>query len=110
MTQKPRKRSIEATLEVDGIPLRWTIKREPQYPRDDGYGGLTLSVQTTGKARRELVLEYPFPKVPAGKAHFIPQRPDIVPEKIEADIRLAMEAGWDPWSRGRPFNFQVPIK
>jgi hypothetical protein len=30
-----------------------------------------------------------------------------MPAVIEAGIRAAMEAGWDPTSRGRVFAFQV---
>ena len=49
--------------------------------------------------RSELVLEYPFRDL--GKTG----RPEIEPERIEADIRSAMAAGWKPKSRGRPFVF-----
>jgi hypothetical protein len=109
MTQKPKKRSIEGTADVDGFALHWTIKREPQFRDDWGYGGLTFSVTAAEGKYRELVLEYPFPEAQPNSPKFIPQRPKIVPEHIAADIRLAMEAGWDPFSRGRPFIFQVPM-
>jgi hypothetical protein len=36
-----------------------------------------------------------------------PARQRILAAKVEADIREAMEAGWDPASRGQPITFQV---
>jgi hypothetical protein len=36
-----------------------------------------------------------------------PSRPTIVVGKVAAHIRLAMEAGWDPESRGKPFVYEV---
>jgi hypothetical protein len=34
-------------------------------------------------------------------------RQNISPAKVQAHIRQAMEAGWDPESRGKPFVFEV---
>jgi hypothetical protein len=53
-----------------------------------------------------LRLEYPYPKWKPGARQN--ERPRIVPSVIEADIRAAMAAGWNPHSRGRVFAFQVP--
>ena len=58
------------------------------------------------KAHRELILEYPFEKRQKHASRF-PDRPEIEPEALIADIRLAMEAGWEPLSRGRPFVFAL---
>jgi len=50
-----------------------------------------------------LILEYPFREMPGGKI----ERPDVNQEALAHDIRRAMDAGWNPKSRGRPFTFQV---
>ena len=96
---KRQKREIGGTLELDGWPLRWTLRSEQVWNPKGEPVGLCLSVERADKAHRELVLEYPF--VDLGKTG----RPEINVERIEGDIRQAMAAGWKPKSRGRPFIF-----
>ena len=96
---KRQKREISGTLELDGWPLRWSLRSEQVWDPKGAHVGLCLSVERTDEAHRELVLEYPF--VDMGKTG----RPDIVVERIEADIRQAMAAGYKLKSRGRPFIF-----
>ncbi len=79
--------------------MRWTLKSEQVWHPAGEHVGLCLSVERIDETRRELVLEYPF--VDLGKTG----RPEIDTHRIEADIRQAMEAGWKPKSRGRPFIF-----
>jgi hypothetical protein len=86
-------------LEIDGWPLRWTLKSEQQWRPKGDHVGLCLSVERTDEAHRELVLEYPF--VDLGKTG----RPEVNPDRIESDIRQAMDAGYKLKSRGRPFIF-----
>lgn len=116
MTQR-RKREITGKLTVAGVVLCWEVRSEPQR-NDDGDVGLRLTVQAEGavttrnplapknKAHRELILEYPFEKRQRKVSRF-PDRPKIDPVTLTADIRLAMEAGWEPLSRGRPFIFAL---
>ena len=105
---KRRKRSIEAVITVDGFDLHWRLRTEPQYITDGGYKGMTLSVEMVDGPHRELILEYPFPKKRPGAFDVPPERPKLSPQIVEAGIRQAMEAGWNPVSRGKPFIFQVP--
>ena len=98
---KRKKRDLGGTLEVDGFALRWTLKSEQIWDPGGEHVGLRLSVERSDETRRELVLEYPFRD--AGRI----DRPDINPHTLESDIRRAMEAGWKPKSRGRPFHFQL---
>ncbi len=79
--------------------MRWTLRSEQQWNPGGDHVGLCLSVERTDETRRELVLEYPYQEL--GKTG----RPDINPDRIAADIAQAMEAGWKPKSRGRPFIF-----
>ncbi|MEI9994986.1 MAG: hypothetical protein WDM91_10360 [Rhizomicrobium sp.] len=103
---KARKRSAGATVEIDGHLLCWTLLREAQYTSSDGYKGMAFSVRAEGrKVFRELVLEFPFPKRKYRFAHQEKER--ISPQIVEAGIRQAMAAGWDPVSRGRVFAYQV---
>jgi hypothetical protein len=109
---KRKKRDIGGQVTIDGVVLNWEIRSEPQWNTTAGNIGMRLAVvmhddgktrHGTMKAWRELVLEYPFEKQQKNVSRF-PDRPKIEPEELIADIRLAMAAGWEPWSRGRSFT------
>jgi hypothetical protein len=58
--------------------------------------------------RRELHLEYPAvqtQKISYARADHLKQ--NISPTKVAAHIRRAMEAGYDPGSRGNAFVYEV---
>ena len=99
---KRRKRELGGTLQVEGYPLRWSLKSEQIWSPKGEHVGLRLSVERQDEAHRELVLEYPFQE----GARI--ERPDIDRDRLGRDIRRAMEAGWNPKSRGRPFHFVLP--
>jgi hypothetical protein len=104
-----RKRTMEGLIAVDGNRLKWWLVSEPQWSTEDGYIGLRISVQTEDARHRELILEYPFPKKVTGVGlPQIPQRPKFSVKTMEANVRQAMAAGWDPISRGKRFVFHVP--
>ena len=96
-----KKRDIGGIIKIGEFPLRWSVKSEPIWKSTDGDIGLRLSVVRHGtpKAWRELILQFPFEK-PKHASRF-PERPDVTPEKLTAAISIAMEAGWEPHSRGR---------
>lgn len=100
---KRRKRDLSGALIVNGYPLRWTLKSEQIWSPAGDHVGLRLSVERSDETHRELILEYPFREMPGGKT----ERPVVKAETLETDIRRAMEAGWNPKSRGRPFIFPV---
>lgn len=106
------KRDIGGVITVDGEVLRWSVKSEPIRRTTDGDIGLRLSLQKhdetltrhgTLKAWRELILQYPFQKRQAHASRF-PDKPKITPEMITIGVRLAVDAGWSPHGRGRPFE------
>jgi hypothetical protein len=104
--KKRRKRTAAGSLDIDGTALRWQLISEPQWT-SEGSKGLCFSV--TGESEhtlRELVLEYPFEQT--GWRPQLPQRPAFSSKMLEADIRKAIAAGWDPASRGKAFVFLVP--
>ena len=117
MTQR-RKRDIGGTVTVGGVPMHWEVRSEPQWNTTDGDIGMRLTLQAEGaltarnpdapknKVHRELVLEYAFEKRQKNTSRF-PDRPKIEPEALIADIKLAIEAGFEPLSRGRPFVFAL---
>ena len=102
------KRSIQAAVTIDGFPLVWHLHREQQETSTDGWKGVAIHVKVAEGVRRELFLEYPAaaPKM-NGLIRTEPVRQDIRAAKVEAHIRQAMDAGWNPESRGKPFVFEV---
>ena len=106
LNSKRKKRTIEGTVSIDDVDLRWVLTSEPQWSNSgDGYKGVCISVQVVGEARRELIIEYPYPKGRDGRRLPVPQRPTVTPKLVEGSIREALNAGWDPSSRGKAFVF-----
>jgi hypothetical protein len=100
--KKRRKRLLEGLINLDGTTLCWRLLSEPQWSTEHGYKGLCISVRTEDARHRELILEYPVPK----KLR-IPHRPKVSVNAIEAYVRQALDAGWDPTSRGKTFVHHV---
>jgi hypothetical protein len=98
-----KKRNIGGTVTVGDVALTWSIRSEPQWNTTAGDIGLRLSVTAAEGRHRELILQYPFVKRQKGASRF-PDKPRVDPIHLAADIGLAMEAGWNPKSRGRPFE------
>ncbi|HJW42335.1 MAG TPA: hypothetical protein VJ476_14055 [Rhizomicrobium sp.] len=112
--KKRRKRSIEGTAKVGGFELGWELRSEPQWSTEHGHVGMSFVVTRTDGTFRELILEYPMRTIhrKLGDTYyerpaFFPQRPRISRKTVEADIERAIEAGWEPASRGKAFVFEV---
>ena len=102
------KRSIEAAVIIDGITLKWRLHREQQWYGTEGWKGISIHVKAGEGTFRELFLEYPAAKTQKpGWIRIEPLQQHIQPKRIEGHIRLAIEAGWNPSSRGKPFVYQV---
>ena len=92
---------------VDGLSLVWELLSEPQYSNSgDGRIGLRIGVRVADAVQRELIIEYPYPTDRRGFPKFLPQRPQVSQPMVEKSVRQALEGGWDPHSRGKPFIFQ----
>jgi hypothetical protein len=106
--KKRRKRSLSGSMGINGIRLSWQLLSEPQWTTEDGYKGLRISVHTEDAGHRELVLEYPMPNKSTGNGlPQLPQRPKFSEKTIEAGVRQAMAAGWEPESRGKAIHFKI---
>jgi hypothetical protein len=101
------KRLLRGSVKIEGTNLIWNLVSEPQLIGGVGARGIQISVRAEGKHGRELILEYPFPRKRLLKTNHplgewqVPQRPKFSAKSLEADIRKALAAGWDPRSRGR---------
>lgn len=98
-------------ITVDGVDYVWTVRRVPQYSPEHGWVGLVITVEPASRPQRGLVIEYPMPEdwKPLGPAARRIARPQIKSDDFPNQIRAALDAGWDPAARGKPFNYVVGV-
>ena len=104
------KRSIQSEVTIDGFALVWRLHREQQFFSPEGWTGMAIHVvRADGLVRKELFLEYPAEdnQKPGQLRVDWSIQQKIVPARVEAHIREAMEAGWDPDARGKPFVHEL---
>jgi hypothetical protein len=95
---------LSGAVEVDGLSYEWELRSQPQWGETEGWKGMTIALLRQD-SKRGAVIEFPAPKrllkgMPAGRL----QISDAV---VSRGIRAALEAGWDPDSRGKPMVFVV---
>jgi len=99
---------MEGAFTIDGFSLVWNLHREQQWFTADGWKGISIHVKRVTGVRRELFLEFPpIGTERVGNTKDAPARHPISAATVEAGIREAMAAGWDPDSRGKPYFRQV---
>jgi hypothetical protein len=99
MAQK-KKRGPEVAIIVDGEPYVWRVQRQPVWSYDTaGWRGMAIAVRHQ-EGQREAVVEFP-PAPPPRKGTPLIQPGSIPIEVVTKSIRSAIEAGWDPLSRGK---------
>jgi hypothetical protein len=103
------KRSIKGAVTIEGFSLIWNLHREQQAYNEEEWKGVGIHVRIAEGVKRELHLEYPVKAMKVGVDVLRPDpaRQNILTAKVEAHIREAMAAGWDPGSRGKPFVHKV---
>jgi len=107
-TMPRSQRNLEESITVGGVALIWRLHREQQWCTADGWKGVSIHVRVAEGIRRELHLEYPAVKTQKlGYTRTDRVVVNIRPAKVLHHIGEAMEAGWDPASRGKPFVFEV---
>jgi len=106
--KKRRKRQLGGTARVGDSALVWELISEPQKHPDFGYIGARISVNVADAARRELIIEFPFPTDRNGDYLPVTPRQTFTQAEIDTAVRLAVDAGWDPGLRGKAFQFRMP--
>lgn len=93
-------------VKVNGTDYRWSIFRQPIWARGRTQSptllGLAILVESLEPSRRELVLEFDIDRTRHGD---MPQhqRFRIHEGRLIQAIESALNAGWDPESRGKRF-------
>ena len=100
------KNSPEFEIEVDGEPYIWRLHRQPQWSSDtNSWQGMALAARHA-EGQREAVMEFP----PGPQRKFgnpLLQPAQIDPDLVAKAIASAIEAGWDPLSRGKTVTIVV---
>ena len=100
------KQSTEFEIEVGGEPYVWRLQRLPQWSSDTaGWRGMAIAVRH-GEGQREAVLEFPPGPQPRFGAPQL-KASQIAPALVAKAITSAIEAGWDPLSRGKTVTIVV---
>lgn len=95
---------LSGILDVDGHLYEWELRSEPQWSESEGWKGMTVALLRQ-QTQRSAMLEFPPPRrllkgMPRGRL----QVSDAI---LSRGIRAALEAGWEPTSRGKPMVFMV---
>jgi hypothetical protein len=90
------------TVSVDGTSFAWTY-RHGWNVWGKGIRSMSVSVSLNPERTRELILDFTL-KVNPGDG---PPSEARVVRVLEDGIRSAMDAGWDPESRGRAFRHEI---
>ena len=103
---KPSRQGAEFEIEVGGEPYVWRLQRRPHWSSDPAERrGMGIAVRHA-EGQREAVLE--FPPGPQPRLGGPQLKPTQIPLPLVAKaIASAIEAGWEPLSRGKTVTFMV---
>jgi hypothetical protein len=95
---------LSGIVDVDGLPYEWELRSEPQWSESEGWKGMTVALLRKS-TQRGAMLEFPPPKrLLKGMQRGRLQISDAI---LSRGIRAALQAGWEPTSRGKPMVFMV---
>ncbi|MEI6640555.1 MAG: hypothetical protein WCL10_00870 [Novosphingobium sp.] len=95
---------LSGVVDVDGFPYEWELRSEPQWSESLGWKGMTVALLRK-HTQRAALLEFPPPKrLLKGMQRGRLQISDAI---VSRGIRAALDAGWEPESRGKPMVFMV---
>jgi hypothetical protein len=94
--------AANAVIEVDGTEYAWA-QRHGWTVAAKGLKVLSLSVSLRPARTRELILDLGLRISPEEG----PPSEERVRRALEEGIREALDAGWDPESRGRAFRYEI---
>jgi hypothetical protein len=89
---------------MGGEEFFWRFRHGWVADQEVGLKGISISVWRKPDRTRELILDFPFSLF--GETRFPGQKALL--NVLQPAIQEAIEAGWDPDSRGRTFRFNVP--
>ena len=94
-------------ITVAGHKLTWAIRHWPQWTSASGLVGMSVEVVPAEPSRQRLIIEFPHGGIHAHRMSPERVRPKVTSKQIAAIAQSALNAGWSPDHRGKPFVFQV---
>jgi hypothetical protein len=95
---------LSGLVGVGGFQYEWELRSEPQWSESEGWKGMTVALLRK-HTQRGALLEFPPPKrLLKGMQRGCLQVSDAV---VIRGIQAALDAGWEPSSRGKPMVFLV---
>ncbi|WP_397594987.1 hypothetical protein [Sphingorhabdus sp.] len=95
---------LSGTVDVGGFLYEWELRSEPQWSECEGWKGMTVALLRQ-HTQRGALLEFPAPKrLMKGMQRGRLQIGDAI---VIRGIQAALQAGWEPSSRGKPMVFEV---
>ena len=95
---------LSGIVDVGGFQYEWELRSEPQWGESEGWKGMTVALLRK-HTQRGALLEFPPPKrLLKGMQRGRLQISDAI---VIRSIQAALNAGWEPTSRGRPMVFEV---
>jgi hypothetical protein len=101
-----KKAITENRIVINDEEYFWRFRHGCVVDYEAGRKGISISVWRKPDRTRELILDFPFSLFGKNRSPGIKALLAVLPPAIQA----AMEAGWDPDSRGCTFRFNVPDK
>ncbi len=97
----------KSRIQVGDVEYIWSVRSWPSWCWNfEDFNGLMLDIVLIEDRRRPLVVEFPMERKP-GRPKPPKQMPPIPDAKIIHIIEQALELGWNPNSRGKPFLMDV---
>jgi hypothetical protein len=97
-----RRGADNTVVKVDGVDYVWAY-RHGWVVWGKGIKAISLSISMHPGRTRELILDLTVTM----DDQQLPPAEKRVLSALEAGIRAAIEAGWDPESRGRAFRYEI---
>jgi hypothetical protein len=100
-------RTLTGSFALDGNDYEWELRREPRWRTSHGLQGHQVAVRVAKVDGREALFQFPKSKKVALLRRDHRHRPQVHQAELEAAVRLALAAGWDPFARGKPLHIDV---
>ncbi|MFM5949240.1 MAG: hypothetical protein ACKOPM_08420 [Novosphingobium sp.] len=95
---------LSGIVDVGAFQYEWELRSEPHWSEFDGWKGMTVALLRR-HTQRGALLEFPAPKrLMKGMQRGRLQVSDAI---VIRGIQAALNAGWEPASRGKPMVFVV---
>lgn len=98
-----KKADAYQSIVIDGEEFRWELRHGWAHDTWVGLKGVSMSVWRVPHKTRELIIDLPYSVFGQQKA----PKPNVLLPILRREIPAAIEAGWDPDSRGRTFRYEV---